>query len=92
MLLLAAAVCFQLLSTGYTATLADGAAEAGAVALVQGKPIDAAVRRALPGWARSRYSVRHSFGRVEVRLRPPALVPSLGERLELTASAAAESP
>ena len=53
-LLLAAAVCFQLLAAGYTATLADGAAEAGAVAVVQGEPVDAAVRKALPGWARSR--------------------------------------
>lgn len=91
-ILLAAAVCFQLLATGYTATLADGAAEAGAVALIQGKPIDAAVRKALPGWARSRYSVSRAFGRVEVRLRPPTLVSDLGDRLELKASATAESP
>ncbi|MGK2933439.1 MAG: hypothetical protein ACSLFD_11865 [Solirubrobacterales bacterium] len=91
-LLLTAAVCFQLLATGYTATLADGAAEAGAVALVQGKPVEAAVRRALPGWARSRYSLSRSFGRVEVRLRPPAVVSDLGDRLELTSSATAETP
>ena len=91
-LLLAAALCFQLLAAGYTSTLADGAAEAGAVALVQGKPVDAAVRKALPGWARSRYSVSRIGGRVEVRLRPPTLIPSLGNRLELTSSAMAETP
>ena len=91
-LLLTAAVCFQLLAAGYSSTLADGAAEAGAVALVQGKPVDAAVRKALPDWARSRYSVSRFGGRVEVRLRPPALVSSLGDRLELTSSATAETP
>lgn len=91
-LLLAAALCFQLLAAGYSSTLADGAAEAGAVALVQGKPVDAAVKRALPGWARSRYTVTTLGGRVEVRLRPPALIASLGDRLELSSSATAESP
>ena len=91
-LLLAAALCFQLLAAGYTSTLADGAAEAGAVALVQRKPVDAAVRKALPGWARSRFSVSRIGGRVEVRLRPPALIPSLDNRLELTSSAMAETP
>ncbi|MBK5233631.1 MAG: hypothetical protein JJE13_11705 [Thermoleophilia bacterium] len=91
-LMLAAALCFQLLATGYSSTLADGAAEAGAVALVQGKPVDVAVRKALPGWARSRYSVTHLGDRVEVRLQPPALIASLGDRLELTSSATAESP
>jgi len=91
-LLLAAALCFQLLAAGYSLTLADGAANAGAVALVQGKPVDAAVRKALPGWARSRYSIRRLGGRVEVRLRPPAVIDSIGDRLELTSSSTAESP
>ena len=91
-LLLAAAVCFQLLATGYSSTLADGAAQAGAVAVVQGKPVDPAVRKALPGWARSRYSVRRLGGRVEVSLRPPSPISSLENRLELTSSAVAESP
>ncbi len=91
-LLLAAALCFQLLVAGYSSTLADGAAQAGAVALVRGKPVDSAVRRALPGWARSRYSVTRLGDRVEVRLRPPAMIASLGDRLELTSSATAESP
>lgn len=91
-LLLAAALCFQLLATGYSSTLADGAAEAGAVALVRGEPVSAAVRKALPGWARSRYSVRSSGDRVEVRLRPPALLSSLSDRLELTATSSAKSP
>lgn len=91
-LLLAAVLCFQLLAAGYSSTLADGAAEAGAVALVRGKPVDPAVRGALPGWARSRYSVSRLGNRVEVRLRPPVLISSLANKLELTSSVSAEAP
>jgi len=88
-LLLAGFVCFQLLATGYSSTVADGAAAAGAVALVRGDPVEAAVRDALPGWARSRVSV-HRFGnRVEVKLRPPSPFAAISEHIELTATASA---
>lgn len=86
-LLLAGLVCFQLLATGYSSTVADGAAAAGAVALVRGDPVEPAVRDALPGWARSRISVRQSAGRVEVKLRPPSPFGVISERIELTATA-----
>ena len=77
----------QVLSAGLARELADHAAEAGAVASLQdADPADAA-RRALPGWARDRISVRVSAGAVEVRLRPPVLIP--GTASLLTASAAA---
>lgn len=90
-LLLAALLCFQLLATGYTVTVVDGAAEAGAVALVRGLPVDSAVRRALPGWARSRVSVT-SFGEtVRVRVRPPSLLDSISERLAISSSASARA-
>lgn len=88
-LLLAGMVCFQLLATGYSSTVADGAAAAGAVALVRGDPVEPAVRDALPGWARSRVSVRRFGDRVEVKLRPPAPFPGLSDRIELTATASA---
>lgn len=88
-LLLAAMVCFQLLATGYSSTVADGAAAAGAVALVRGDPVEPAVRDALPGWARSRVSVRRFGDRVEVKLRPPAPFAALSDRIELTATASA---
>src|SRR5258705_7782428 len=53
-LLLTGLVALQLLATGYAVTLADGAAEAGALALAAGRPAAAAAREALPGWARGR--------------------------------------
>jgi hypothetical protein len=82
-------LCFQLLATGYTATVADGAAEAGAVALVRGEPVEAAVRRALPGWARSGVSVLRLGETVRVRLRPPSLFESISRRLEVSSTSSA---
>ncbi len=81
-------LCLQLLAAGYAATLADGAAEAGAIAAVRGEPVEAAVREALPGWSRSRVRVTRSGPIVNVRLRPPALFRPVAERLAVTASAA----
>jgi hypothetical protein len=88
-LLLAGLLSLQLLATGYALTLADGAAEAGALALAEGRPAVAAVREALPGWASSRVEVAVRGGRVTVRLSPPELLPAVGERLAVTSSAAA---
>ena len=88
-LLLAGFACFQLLATGYSATVADGAATAGAVALVRGEPVEPAVRDALPGWARSRVIVRSQGSEVEVRLRPPSPFAALSAGMELTATASA---
>lgn len=86
-LMLAALLCFQLLAAGYTATVADGAAAAGAVALTRGEPVESAVRRALPGWARDRVSVVKAGGKVQVRVNPPSLLPSMSGRLAITAEA-----
>lgn len=86
-LMLAGLLCFQLLATGYTATIADGAAEAGAVALVRGEPVEPAVRAALPGWARGRVSVSRVGMTVRVRLRPPSLFASMSEKLSVSARA-----
>ncbi len=88
-LLLAGLLVLQLLATGYTLTLADGAAEAGALALAAGRPAVAAARDALPGWAEDEVEVRVSGGRVTVRLPPPSPLPALAERLAVTSSAAA---
>ncbi|MCB0863182.1 MAG: hypothetical protein KDB66_08220 [Solirubrobacterales bacterium] len=86
-LMLAGLLCFQLLATGYTATIADGAAEAGAIALIRGEAVEPAVLEALPGWARSRVSVSTVGSRVKVRLRPPALFASMSEKLVVSAEA-----
>jgi hypothetical protein len=88
-LLLAALLALQLLATGYTLTVADGAAEAGALALAAGRPAAAAVRDALPGWAAGEVQVEVRGGEVTVRLPPPSPLPAVAERLAVTSTAAA---
>ncbi|HXQ88309.1 MAG TPA: hypothetical protein VN733_01605 [Solirubrobacterales bacterium] len=88
-LLLAALVALQLLAAGYAMTLADGAAEAGALALASGGSAADAARAALPGWAEDDVAVRVEGGTVSVRLQPPSPVPALSERLAVSSSAAA---
>lgn len=88
-LLLAGLVALQLLATGYALTLADGAAEAGALALASGQPAVEAARDALPGWAEDDVAVSVRGGRVTVRLRPPSPLPVLADRLTVTSSAVA---
>lgn len=87
LLLAAGLVCMQLLVAGYALTLADGAAEAGALALAAGRPAKAAVRAALPGWAGDQIETAVRGGEVTVRLRPPSPVPGLSDRLALTSVA-----
>jgi hypothetical protein len=87
-LLLAGLLALQLFATGYALTLADGAAEAGALALASGRPAAGAVRDALPGWAEDDVEVAVQGGRVTVRLRPPSALPAVAERLIVTSSAA----
>jgi hypothetical protein len=88
-LLLAAVLALQLLATGYALTLADGAAEAGALALASGRPAVDAAREALPGWAEDDVAVSVQGGRVTVRLQPPSPLPAVAEQLAVTSSAAA---
>jgi hypothetical protein len=85
-LVLAGLVALQLLATGYSVTLADGAAEAGAMALAAGKPAEPAVRDALPGWAQGRSRVDVNGGRLTVRLEPPSPVAAIARGLEVTSS------
>jgi hypothetical protein len=77
----------QLLAAGAARELAGNAAEAGAAAILQGADPVAAARDALPGWSRERAAVRVAGRRVEVRVRPRALLPALAESLVATASA-----
>ncbi len=88
-LLLAGLLALQLLAAGYALTLADGAAEAGALALAAGRPAAGAVRDALPGWARDDVDVTVRGGAVTVRLRPPSPLGAIADRLTVTSSAAA---
>jgi hypothetical protein len=91
-LLLAGLIAFQLLAVGFTVAVSDGAAEAAAIALASGEPAEEAARSALPGWARSDVEVKRNGGRVEVRVDPPALIPALGEQLEVSSSAWIQRP
>jgi hypothetical protein len=77
----------QVLAAGAARELADHAAEAGAVALLQGVDPEAAAREAVPGWSRGRLHVRVDGRRVRVRLRPRAVVPALAGMLETTGEA-----
>ncbi|HWM63982.1 MAG TPA: hypothetical protein VNP96_08355 [Solirubrobacterales bacterium] len=88
-LLLAGLLGLQLLIAGYALTLADGAAEAGALALASGRPAKDAARGALPGWAEDDVEIVVSGGRVTVRLSPPGLLQTVADRLTVSSSAAA---
>lgn len=87
-LLLAGLLALQLLATGYALTLADGAAEAGALALAAGRPAAAAARGAVPDWAEDEVQVLIRGEQVTVRLRPPSPLPAVAERLTVSSSAA----
>lgn len=91
-LLLAGLLCLQLLATGYARTLADGAAEAGAIALATGRPAKPAVAGALPGWAQRRIRVERAGGRLTVLLRPPSALNAVSRALEVSSTAWARRP
>ena len=86
-LLLASLIALQLLAVGYAQSLADGAAEAGAIAAADGRGSERAARAGLPGWAESRVEVDAHGGEVRVDLDPPALIPGLSGRLGVSATA-----
>jgi hypothetical protein len=86
-LVLATAVAVQLFLVGYSLTIADGAAEAGALAGTAGGDARAAARQALPGWARTRSTVSAEGGRVRVELSPPAPLAGLSDALTVSSEA-----
>jgi hypothetical protein len=89
LLVIAALISLQMLAAGYALTLADGAAEAGALALAGGGSAPEAVRAALPGWAEDDVEVAVEGGRVTVRLRPPSPFRAVAERLAVSSAASA---
>ncbi len=91
-LLLAGLISLQLLAAGYSLTLADGAAESGALALAAGRSAAVAAREALPGWAHDRVRVSVLGGEVIVRLEPPSPFSGLANRLTVTSSARVRPP
>jgi hypothetical protein len=91
-LALAAALALQLLLVGYSLTIADGAAEAGALAGASGRDSQSAARAALPGWARERSRVSADGGKVTVELRPPAPLAEVADALTVSSEAWSRSP
>jgi hypothetical protein len=91
-LVLAAALALQLLLVGYSLTIADGAAEAGALAGAAGRNAADAARGALPGWARGRAEVSAGDGRVRVSIRPPAPFAGLAKALTVRSEAWSREP
>jgi len=77
----------QLLAAGAAGELADHAAEAAAIAILQGADPAAAARGAVPGWSRGRMSVSVAGRRVHVRIRPRAPISALARMLEAHATA-----
>ncbi|HEV7752881.1 MAG TPA: hypothetical protein VGO71_15155 [Baekduia sp.] len=65
----------ELLAAGVARTSAGGAAQAAAMALVQGGDPERAARAAAPGWATARVTVRVAGRRVRVRITPAGLLP-----------------
>jgi hypothetical protein len=92
MMLLAGLALLQLMLAGYTATLADGAVEAGAIAAARGEDVEVAVRAALPGWERNRVEVSQAGGRVDLTLRPPSPFGFLSGALAVSESAWVRTP
>jgi hypothetical protein len=74
-----------LLAAGSARELADHAAEAGAVAMLEGSDPAGAARDALPGWAKDNVEVAIHGRRVRVTVTPPA--PVVGDLLHATAEA-----
>lgn len=89
---LATLVALQLLLTGYSLTVADGAAEAGALAAAAGRDAAGAARDALPGWARDRATVSAQGGAVRVELRPPSPLATISEKLAVSSEAWGRPP
>lgn len=92
LLLFFSLVCFQLLAVGYGAVMADNAAEAAALAKVNGGDAVGAAQRSVPGWPARSITVKQHGERVEVTLHPPSPLPILRNRLALSASAIAREP
>lgn len=91
LLVVVALACAQLLMAGAARELAGNAAEAAALAMLQGGNPEEAARDAVPGWSRSRLDVTVRGGIVRVALEPARLVPPLADRLVARAEAHAGS-
>lgn len=91
-MLLVGALTLQLLGVGRALAAADGAAEAGALAVAAGRPAEPAVRAALPDWPPRRVEVSATGGRIVVRLRARPVLGDLGPGFRVSGTAWAMPP
>jgi len=84
-----ALAAMQLLAAGAAAELAEHAAGAGAVAMLEGGDPVAAARGAVPEWSRGAMAVRVRGRTVRVRVRPLSPLPGVADLLAHTARARA---
>ena len=87
LLVLAGLAIMQLLAAGAAREYAGHAAEAAALAVADGRDATAAARDAVPGWSAHRVTVARDGRRVRVRLRPAAILRSVGDLLDAEAEA-----
>ena len=87
LLVLVALTVGQFLAARATATLAAGAAEAGAAALLQDRDPAEVARAALGDTPRARATIRVTGRRVHVHVRPRVVLPALADALAASATA-----
>ena len=87
LLALAGLVAFQVLATGHAVAVADGAAEAAALALANGDDPERAAGAAAPGWPRRAMRVDRDGGAVRVTLTPRTPLGILSGRLRVSGQA-----
>jgi hypothetical protein len=87
LLALVGAAVLQVLAAGAAHEYAGHAAEAGAIALADGRDARRAARDALPAWTGRRIAVAVDGRRVHVRLSPPAVLPGVSDLLAARSTA-----
>ena len=92
LLAVAGLAAFQVLAAGQATAVADGAAEAAALAIANGADPERAAGAAAPGWPRRAIRVDREHGAVRVTLTPRAPLGILRGRLRVTARAWVRPP
>lgn len=77
----------QVLAAGAARELAGTAAQAGAMALLQGRDPEASAARAVPAWGRRDVRIDVDGRRITVRLRPRGVLPGMAALLTATSTA-----
>lgn len=92
LLTIAGLAVFQVLAAGQTMAVADGAAEAAAIAVTNGEDPEEAVEAATPGWPRRAVELERRGGAVRVTLAPRTPLGILRGRLRVAAEAWVRRP